>query len=81
MAETIRIDPAAHTALTEIARAKHISLVEALSQAVELYRREVFLEGVANDYAALRAHPRAWKEERAEREAWDATDQDGLEDE
>src|SRR5262249_11872291 len=43
MAETVRIDPAAHATLTEIARAKHIPLTEALSRAVEAYRRQVFL--------------------------------------
>jgi hypothetical protein len=79
MAETVRIDPAAHTALVEIARAKHVSLTEALSRAVELYRREVFLEGVASDFAALQADAGAWAEEQAARSAWDATNDDGLE--
>ena len=79
MAETVRIDPAAHAALAEIARAKHIPLTEALSRAVELYRREVFLEGVASDFAALRSDRRAWRGELVEREAWDTTSADGLE--
>jgi hypothetical protein len=78
MAETVRIDPAAHLALAEIARAKHLSLTEALSRAVELYRREVFLEGVASDFAALRADADTWADEQAERSAWDATNADGL---
>jgi hypothetical protein len=73
MVETVRIDPAAHIALAEIARAKHVSLTEALSRAVALYRREVFLEGVASDFAALRADAGAWAEEQSERSAWDAT--------
>jgi len=81
MAETVRIDPSAHVALTEIATAKHISLTEALSRAVERYRREVFLEDVSADFAALRANHGAWNEEMAERDAWDATDTDGLADE
>lgn len=79
MAETVRIDPAAHIALAEIARAKHVSLTEALSRAVELYRREVFLEGVASDFVALRADAGAWSEEQAARSAWDATNDDGPE--
>ena len=81
MAETIRIEPAAHAALAEIARAKHLSLVEALSRAVEAYRREVFLEGLAEDYAALRKDEKHWAAEQAERKAWDRTNMDGLENE
>lgn len=81
MAQTVRIDPAAHAALAEIAKAKDIPLTEALARAVELYRREVFLEGVARDFAAVTADPKASREEQAERQAWDATDADGLADE
>jgi hypothetical protein len=79
MAETVRIEPGAHVVLSEIARAKHISLTEALSRAVELYRREVFLEGVQSDFAALRADANAWADEQAERGLWEKTDDDGLE--
>jgi hypothetical protein len=79
MAETVRIDPSSHAALTEIARAKRIPLAEALSRAIEAYRREVFLDGVAADLAALPAKAR-W-DDRTERDVWDATNGDGLADE
>jgi len=78
MAETVRIDPAAHTALTEIAKAKHIPLAEALRRAVELLRREVFFEQMNAGYAAMHADSEAWAEEQREAEAWDATSGDGL---
>jgi hypothetical protein len=81
MADTVRIEAAAHAALSEIARAKHLSLTEALSRAVETYRRQVFLEGVADDFIALRSNAKAWSEEQGEREAWDTTAKDGLHDE
>jgi hypothetical protein len=81
MAETVRIEPAAHAALREIARDGHMSLTEALTRAVEAYRRQMFLAGVASDFAALRADEGAWAEERAERALWDQTSADGLEDE
>jgi hypothetical protein len=58
-----------------------MTLTEALSRAVEVYRRELFLEGVASDFAALRGDAAAWSEEQADRDAWDATSGDGLEDE
>ncbi len=80
MSETVRIDPAAHAALTEIARAKHISLTAALSRAVEEYRRVIFLEALTSDFAALRADATGLADEQAERDAWDATNADGLAD-
>lgn len=79
MAETVRIDPVAHAMLSEIARAKHVSLVDALSRAVEAYRREVFLEGLADDFATLRSDTKRWAAEESERAAWDTANADGLE--
>ena len=81
MAETVRIDPASHAALAEIAKAKHIPLSEALARAVEAYRRDVFLEAMAAGYKAIRVDPEAWADELAEREPWETTSADGLEDE
>jgi hypothetical protein len=81
MAETVRIAPAAHAALTEIARVKRLTLTEALSQSIESYRREMMLQALDADYAALRMDPKAWAEELAQREAWETTNADGLENE
>ena len=41
---------------------------------------EAFLDEVNAAYARLRADPRAWEEELAERQLWDRTLADGLED-
>lgn len=82
MAETVRIDPASHAALTEIARAKHIPLTEALSVAVEAYRRQLFLEEYVAAVAAFRvSSPPRFAEDEAEAALWDSTGLDGLRDE
>lgn len=81
MASTVRIDPQAHATLQRIARAKKVSLQEALHLAVDAYRTQLFLEGVAKDYAVLRETPEEWKQELAEREAWDVTLLDAWSDE
>ena len=81
MAETVRIDPAAHAALVAIAKEKDLTLTDALTCAVEAYRRATFLAGVARDFKTLRADPVAWAEDQAEIELWDTTSNDGLEDE
>ena len=81
MAETVRIDPASHAALAEIARAKHIPLTEALARVIKAYQREMRMAALDADYAALQADPKAWAEEQAERALWDRANADGLEDE
>ncbi len=78
MSATVRIDKGSYSALRELARVEGLSLAQALRRAVEAYRRQVFLAGVSEDFAALRADSRSWAEETAEREAWDAIAADGL---
>jgi hypothetical protein len=51
-----------------------------LDKAIESYRRAHFFAGLNDDFAALRQNKTAWEEERKEREAWDATLPDGLQD-
>jgi hypothetical protein len=64
-----------------LAKATHTTIAETVSRAVGVYQREVFLRGLADDFAALRASPEQWPGEQAEREAWDQTIADGLENE
>ena len=45
----------------------------------EKLRRQSFLKGLAEDFAALRSDPAAWQDELEERETWDATLGDDLE--
>jgi glutaminase len=79
MAATVRIEQATHRALAEVARAKGITMQAALTCAVEAYRRQVFLEGLAEDFARLRADRRAWTQEQKERHTWDQSLKDGAE--
>jgi hypothetical protein len=79
MSQTVRIDPAAHAVLSNIARASHLTLTEALTRAISAYEREVFLQGLTDDFASLRADPKHWEQERSERALWDQTNSDGLE--
>ena len=50
-----------------------------LDEAIDQYSRDKFLDEVNAAYARLRADPKAWKEELAERKEWDGTLMDGLE--
>lgn len=50
-----------------------------LDQAIEQYRRQIFLQEANQAYAALRKNSEAWATELEERKAWDLTLADGLE--
>jgi hypothetical protein len=54
---------------------------DVIAKAVEAYRRQRILERTNAAYASLRADPRRWQEERDEREIWEITSADGIEDE
>jgi len=49
-----------------------------LRSALEVYRRQRFLDEVNAGYAELRQDRRSWEEWRTERDIWDRTLADGL---
>ena len=75
---TVRISDAAHGTLRDLSRAEGKSMLTLLDEAVEILRRQRFLEDLNAAYAGLRADARAWEATLEERRAWDATLQDGL---
>lgn len=77
---TVRISEKAHEDLRAIANQTGEAMADILAKAIEEYRRKVFMEQFNAAYAALRADPKAWQQERGERAAWEATLGDGLED-
>jgi hypothetical protein len=54
------------------------TMLEIPDRALDDPRCKVFFEGLAADYAALKANPEARAEELAVRRLWEATLQDGL---
>ena len=80
MAETVRIDPKTHAKLAALARAKRLPLTEVVARAVDAYDRSVQLAQFNADYAAMRVDPKAWQLESDERDAWDNTNLDNLND-
>ena len=75
---TVRIDDATRDKLRQLAERTGETMQAVLQRAIEEYRRQQFLDEVNAGYAALRKDARAWKQELAERRAWDVTLADGL---
>lgn len=76
---TIRLRANSHRALKEIAHLTGESLQDALDRAIEDLRRKLYLEGLNEDYAAMKEDPKAWQELKNESAEWDTTNLDGLE--
>ena len=78
---TVHISPATQKKLELLTSQTGESMQSILDKAVEVYRRQHFLERANTAFSALRDDPAAWQTEREERTAWDATLVDDLEEE
>ncbi len=76
---TMRISQEARETLQKLSSQTGRKLQELLDEAVERYRRELFLKEANVAFAALRADKEAWADEEEERTAWEGTLADGLE--
>ncbi|MGH7432922.1 MAG: toxin-antitoxin system protein [Candidatus Methylomirabilales bacterium] len=76
-----RISEPTREVLRKLAEQSGESIQALLKKAVEMYRRQRFLEESNRAFDALRGNPETWKTEQAEREVWDTTLADGLEEE
>lgn len=81
MGTAVRISDHTKRVLEELAAREGKKIRELVDEAVELYRRRVFLEEVNRAYRSLREDPAAWVAEEEERRVWEATLGDGLQQE
>ncbi len=77
---TVKIDAETYAKLRSTAAETGKPMVDVLAEAIDAYARHCFLVGLSADFAALRADPKRWDDEMAERAAWEATLTDDLED-
>lgn len=75
---TIRISDKSRKTLKELASREGASVQSILEKAIELYRRQRFLEEVNQAYAALSENEQAWVEVKEERRQYEASLEDGL---
>jgi len=73
-----RISEPTREVLRKLAEASGDSMQVVIDKAIEMYRRQRFLEESNRAFSALRAKPRMWNSEQAEREVWDRTLADDL---
>lgn len=76
---TTRVSEPTREILRTLSEISGESIQAILDKAVELYRRQHFLEEANRAYEGLRRNPKLWKAEQAERSVWNSTLADGLE--
>ena len=77
---TVRINPEAHILLRRIAKQAGESMQASLTKAIEIYRRQIFLQKANTAFEALRKDTKAWKEELKEQEDWNSALLDDVKD-
>lgn len=78
---SVRIGEDDHAALAKMAKEQGRSMQAILSEALEGYRREKFWDRTNAAFQALQGDSKAWQAEVEERELWESTLADGLENE
>ena len=77
---TVRLSTEAREKLAALAAECERPMSELLAELIERERRRVFLEGLNDDFARLRADAAEWADYRAEIASMEGTLMDGLED-
>ena len=77
----VRIHDKTYNIISEIACKNGESRQDILDRAIEDYRRKQFIMEANKAYDILKNNPEKWQSEKKEREEWDVTLNDGLEDE
>lgn len=68
---TIRLSEPSHKVLRDLAKRDKKPMQAVVEAAIESYRRQRFLEGLNDDFMALRENEPEWNAELAERVEWD----------
>ena len=76
----VRISESTHKVLRELSELEGTSMQSLLDELVERIRRESILAQTNEAFAALKSKPKAWQKELEERELWDKTLSDGVDD-
>ena len=75
---TIKLSKNAKNTLEELAKTSGKPINYLVEQAIETYRRHLFLVEANLAFSNLRKEANAWQEELQERELWDLTLLDGV---
>lgn len=76
----VRISSTSYQTLKTLSKGKGQSMQAVIDQAIEDLRRRKMLEATNMAFSELKADKAAWRDELEEREVWENTLSDGVED-
>lgn len=76
---TIRVSREVYNDAKTLAQNQHENIQEIIEHAITEYKKKKFFDSLNAAYEKLQSDPAAWEEEQKEREEWDMTLSDGLE--
>jgi len=78
---TVRIDAETYEKLKELSKELKQPMLKVIQEALNEYKRKVILSATAKAFEELKKSPQKWEEELKERQLWENTLQDGVDDE
>ena len=75
----VRISSSSYQILKSLSKGEGQSMQSVIDQAIEDLRRRKLLEATNRAFSELKADKKAWQEEVSEREIWENTLADGVE--
>jgi len=81
MSAVVKLKPATHAKLQEIAKEQHRPMGDVITELIERYEREQYWKGVHEDYERLRSDPVAWQDYVDEVRSLEGGSMDGLQNE
>lgn len=78
---TIRVSREIYNDVKALAQNQHENIQDVMEHAVKEYKKKKFFDNLNAAYAKVQSDPAAWEEEQKERQIWDITLSDGLENE
>lgn len=76
---TIRVSREVYNDVKLLAQNQQENMQDIIERAITEYKKKKFFESLNSAYEKLRSNPEAWNGELREREEWDHTLSDGLE--
>lgn len=62
MSAMVKVKPSTHARLQEIAKDQHKPMGDVITDLVDRYERELYWQGVRDDYERLKSDPAAWQD-------------------
>uniref|UniRef100_A0A7C5V6V6 Ribbon-helix-helix protein, CopG family n=1 Tax=Caldicellulosiruptor owensensis TaxID=55205 RepID=A0A7C5V6V6_9FIRM len=76
---TVRVDIETYEGLKKLSEQLNQPMQKIIQEAIAEYKRKIILSATVEAFAALKENNKLWKEEIEERQIWENTLQDGIE--